>query len=1232
MHKQLKKLVVWFSRKRILLFVLIFSLAILGAAIYRFAKQDNWLEDEFAKQEQNIELTKEITELSLYIKNAESAERGYAISGNRIFVEKFDAGIDSIHAIYKQVQQLENRNEDDTDVVLFLASDSLIKQKIAFMQRVKKLCDNNDCKAAAALIATNQGEKLSDLIALINRQINANIQQRLKKSQTVFSKIKRNNSNLAFAGIIASMLLIILVFSLLFKALRKTKKISDELYLRKENYRVTLNSLGEGVISTNKEGRITYMNLSAEQLTGWRWQDAKEQLLHQVFDVVNEQTGKPIEHIVSRILKDGKKIDWENNTILKTKNNSEFIISNNGSAILDVNGHTSGAVLLFNDITEKHKIERQLKDSERQYRDLIQNLPEAVYTCDALGYIQLYNKAAVKLWGREPVAGKDLWCGSWKIFNTDGTDLPLDSCPMAITLKEGMPVHGKEIMVQRPDESFRHVLPYPSPLFNAEGIINGAINMLIDVTDKKEREILIQKTEEKYRSIIEQASDAIIIYSVDGTIYEFNKTCYTMLGYTKEEYAKLRLTDILVDDIIVNQDNYTAILAGETKTLNRYLMMKDGTLLETEVSVKMLTDGKMIAFARDITERRKAELLIKESEIFTRSILTSIDYHIAVIEANGNIISVNKAWDNFSVQNGEAALERTGIGSNYISVCKASSDAGDSLAAKALHGFQQVVKKEIPFFEMEYPYHSLNEQRWFLLRIVNFSDDSPKVVMMHIDITELKKAGEEISKNEQRYRALVENNDGIIAMVDENFNIIYRSPSAARITGWTDEESNERGTADIIHPDDMQVLKNLKNNLINNPGKLQSISFRTRNKNGNYIFIEGTAINLLQDENVKAIVTNVQDITERVKAAEIIKKEKELSDSVINSLPGVFYLYDEHLKLLRWNKQLEIVTGYSSAELSVMSPAELFTGEDSIYMQLRSRKLFASGSGDAEANITTKSGQKIPFYFTGVRMQYEGKPTLLGIGIDISERKIAELHLKELYEQLQNQTKALALSNVELERFVYVASHDLQEPLRMITSFLTLLEKKFGDVIDDKAKQYIDFAVDGANRMQQIILNLLEFSRVGRTDTEKEELDLNKLLDEIKMLLRKKIDDKKADILIDPLPQIRNYRMLICQIFKNLIGNALEYSGKEIPVVVHIAVKDLKDYWQFAIIDNGIGIENQYFSKIFIIFQRLHTREEHPGTGMGLAITKKIIEKLNGKIWVESEEGKGSTFYFTIPK
>jgi len=251
---------------------------------------------------------------------------------------------------------------------------------------------------------------------------------------------------------------------------------------------------------------------------------------------------------------------------------------------------------------------------------------------------------------------------------------------------------------------------------------------------------------------------------------------------------------------------------------------------------------------------------------------------------------------------------------------------------------------------------------------------------------------------------------------------------------------------------------------------------------------------------------------------------------------------------------------------------------------------------------------------------------------DITERKLSDLRLNELNENLQKQTKELAASNTELEQFAYVASHDLQEPLRMVTSFLSLLEKKYGDVIDDKGKKYIDFAVDGAQRMRQIILDLLEYSKAGQTEFNREDINLNELVHEIQVLFRKQVEEKNAVIHVGDLPVIHAYKVPLRQVFQNLIGNALKYTSQDISPQINISAKELKDQWQFTVTDNGIGIEKEYFEKIFVIFQRLHTRREFSGTGIGLAITKKIIETMRGNIWVESNAGKGSAFYFTIPK
>jgi signal transduction histidine kinase len=251
---------------------------------------------------------------------------------------------------------------------------------------------------------------------------------------------------------------------------------------------------------------------------------------------------------------------------------------------------------------------------------------------------------------------------------------------------------------------------------------------------------------------------------------------------------------------------------------------------------------------------------------------------------------------------------------------------------------------------------------------------------------------------------------------------------------------------------------------------------------------------------------------------------------------------------------------------------------------------------------------------------------------DITEKKLANMKLLELNKNLEKQARELASSNAELEQFAYVASHDLQEPLRMVSSFMSRLESKYGHVVDEKGRQYIHFALDGAKRMREIIRDLLEFSRIGSTGYDAEQVDINKLINELLPFFRRIIEEDHGRISFTALPMLQTYKTPVRQVFQNLIGNALTYHRASIPPVVSISCIETPLHYQFSVKDNGIGIEAKDFDKIFIIFQRLHNRDEYPGTGMGLAIAKKIIENLGGRIWLESEPGKGSTFYFTLLK
>ena len=257
---------------------------------------------------------------------------------------------------------------------------------------------------------------------------------------------------------------------------------------------------------------------------------------------------------------------------------------------------------------------------------------------------------------------------------------------------------------------------------------------------------------------------------------------------------------------------------------------------------------------------------------------------------------------------------------------------------------------------------------------------------------------------------------------------------------------------------------------------------------------------------------------------------------------------------------------------------------------------------------------------------------LVGAVTDITQRKNYEESLQNLNENLEQHAKELAISNRELEQFAFVTSHDLQEPLRMVTSFLTQLERKYGDQLDEKAHQYIHFAVDGALRMRQIILDLLDFSTVGKSVDIMEAVDTGEIIDESCLMLRKAIEESSAVIVKENLPVITAQRAVLGQIFQNLIGNAIKYRKENSTPMITVSAEESKEHWTFSVKDNGIGIDPEYFEKIFIIFQKLHTKEEYAGTGMGLSIVKKIVENLGGEIWVDSNPGEGSNFQFTMKK
>jgi light-regulated signal transduction histidine kinase (bacteriophytochrome) len=247
-----------------------------------------------------------------------------------------------------------------------------------------------------------------------------------------------------------------------------------------------------------------------------------------------------------------------------------------------------------------------------------------------------------------------------------------------------------------------------------------------------------------------------------------------------------------------------------------------------------------------------------------------------------------------------------------------------------------------------------------------------------------------------------------------------------------------------------------------------------------------------------------------------------------------------------------------------------------------------------------------------------------GVGKDITERKQAEIALHEAHEELKR-------SNAELEQFAYVASHDLQEPLRMVSSYTQLLLRRYGEKFDGDSREFMGYIVDGAARMKQLIEDLLAYSRVGTKGKEFREAGVEEALRRAVSNLRAAIEESGAAVTWDALPSVLADDTQLTQLFQNLIGNALKFRSASVPRI-HVFVSSNEPQWHFMVRDNGIGIEPQYFERIFMVFQRLHNKADYPGTGIGLAICKKVVERHGGRIWVESRPGEGSAFHFTLPK
>jgi len=529
-------------------------------------------------------------------------------------------------------------------------------------------------------------------------------------------------------------------------------------------------------------------------------------------------------------------------------------------------------------------------------------------------------------------------------------------------------------------------------------------------------------------------------------------------------------------------------------------------------------------------------------------------------------------------------------------------------------------------FELEHRLrHKDGSYRWILSRGVAVRDENGKPVRMagsHVDLTERRQAEKALRESESKLRAFITNVPAILFAIDRSGIITMAEGQGMEALRFIKEGIVGHSVAELYG--DMPGVVDSVKRALNGESFTTTMQLQQLYYEVAYTPIRGDR------GKVTGAIGVAHDITERHKAEEALEVSERRVRLIIENANDAYIAMDREGLIVDWNPQAERIFGWSREEVVGKSLAESIIPERMREHHLNGLVHYLhTGEGKllnrrVEMPALHRNLREFPVEMTISAMRVDESVIFSAFIHDISDRVRAK-------EELQRTADELRRSNEELEQFAYIASHDLQEPLRMVASYTQLLERRYATQLDQTARDFIGYAVDGAKRMQQFITGLLRYSRVGTEQRILEEVSLQTIFDAAIANLRMAIEESGATVEAHSLPAVMGDPRQLTQLLQNLIGNALKFRKPDQAPRVEIGAEAEGDFWLISVRDNGIGLHPRFSERVFVIFQRLHSRDEYEGTGLGLAICKKIVERHGGRIWVESKEGEGATFFFTLP-
>jgi len=732
--------------------------------------------------------------------------------------------------------------------------------------------------------------------------------------------------------------------------------------------------------------------------------------------------------------------------------------------------------------------------------------------------------------------------------------------------------------------------------------------LVFSIRDLTER----NRTQAQFRALLEAVPDAIVMMAQPDRINYVNRRAEELFGFARVELLG-RSPDVLVAPQSRAEDRarrqrLLADPASMTRDMRweQVCVRKDGVEFPVEASVNPLETNEgtvLMASVRDLTDRKKTE------ERF-QALLEAVPDAIVVHKMPDEIGYVNSRAEELFGYNRKELLGRSAdilIPERFREARRAARhELFRALfsTGRSRNGEYLCIDRAGREFEVEASASPLE------------TPEGPVILASIRDMTERRKM-------EARFRAVLQAVPDGIVLMDAQGRIQFMNRQAEAMYGYSSEELLGQ-VGDVLVPPRIREERRRHGSrivagdavrLASEEGS-ESVGLR---KDGSEFPTE-SSFSPLETGDGRMLLFAIRDITER-------RKSEARFRALLESAPDAMVIVNSQGMVELANFQTEKLFGYTRMELvgqsvDILVPSEL----QGPHRQHRARFFAAPNHREMGAGLdlmaVRKDGSQFPVEVSLSPLEGMHGTSVTAAIRDISERKQAAQQLAEKMVELRQ-------SNEALEQFAHIASHDLQEPLRMVASYTQLLAKRYKGRLDADADEFIGYAVDGTQRMKRLIQDLLLYSRAGRGGPAPQTIASSDALQEALFNLKTAIEESGAVVSFDPLPPVVAVELQLVQLFQNLIGNAIKYRGERAPRI-HVAATTAETEWIFSVADNGIGIDPKYFDRIFVIFQRLHGRGEYEGTGIGLAICKRVLQQQGGRIWVESEPGVGSTFYFAL--